>query len=74
MRACHTMRRKTKARTRRIASPDDYRRFAEESVQRCFSLPATHKRGRAVALIMAKAWSQLADQAEEWRHDHRSAA
>jgi predicted ATPase len=68
------MRRKTRARTRRIASPDDYRRLAEESVARCFALPATHKRSRAVQLIMAKAWSKLADQTEEWRRDHRSAA
>jgi predicted ATPase len=68
------MRRKAKARTMRIASPDDYRRFAEESVQRCFSLPATRKRSRAVQLIMAKAWAKLADQAEEWRNDHRAAA
>jgi hypothetical protein len=68
------MRRKAKARTRRIASPDDYRRFAEESVQRCFSLPATRKRSRAVQLIMAKAWAKLADQTEEWRNDHRAAA
>jgi hypothetical protein len=69
------MRRKTKAKTGpRIASPDDYRRFAEDSVRRCFSLPATHKRGRAVQLIMAKAWAKLADQAEAWRDDHRAAA
>ena len=69
------MRRKTKAKTRpRIVSPDDYRRFAEESVQRCFSLPASHKRSRAVQLIMARAWAKLADQTEEWRKEHRSAA
>ena len=69
------MRRKTKAKTGpRIASPDDYRRFAEESVQRCFSLPASRKRGRAVQLIMARAWAKLADQAEEWRSEHRAAA
>lgn len=69
------MRRKTRAKSRpRNASPDDYRRFAEESVQRCFSLPASRKRGRAVQLIMARAWAKLADQAEEWRNDHRSAA
>ena len=69
------MRRKTKAKTGpRIASPDDYRRFAEESVRRCLALPATHKRSRAVQLIMAKAWTKLADQTEAWRNDHRSAA
>lgn len=58
----------------RSASPDDYRRFAEESVQRCLALPPQRKRSRAVALIMAKAWAKLADQAEEWRRDHRAAA
>ena len=69
------MRRKAKARIRpQLASPDDYRRFAEESVRRCLALPATHKRSRAVALIMATAWAKLADQTEEWRNDHRSAA
>jgi len=69
------MRRKMRANPgRRIASPDDYRRFAEESVRRCLALPATHKRSRAVALIMAKAWATLADQAEAWRDEHRSAA
>jgi hypothetical protein len=69
------MRRKTRAKTRpRIASPDDYRRFAEDNVRRCLALPATHKRSRAVQLIMAKAWAKLADQAEEWRKDHRAAA
>jgi len=69
------MRRKTKAKTGpRIACPDDYRRFAEESVQRCLSLPASRKRSRAVQLIMARAWAKLADQAEEWRNDHRAAA
>ena len=69
------MRRKTRVNpARRTASPDDYRRFAEESVERCLALPATHKRSRAVQLIMAKAWAKLADQTEEWRRDHRSAA
>jgi hypothetical protein len=69
------MRRKARAGIRsRTASPDDYRRFAEESVRRCLALPATHKRSRAVQLIMAKAWAKLADQAEEWRNEHRSAA
>jgi hypothetical protein len=69
------MRKKTRARIRsQSASPDDYRRFAEESVQRCLALPAARKRRRAVQLIMAKAWAKLADQAEEWRNDHRSAA
>lgn len=69
------MRRKTRARVRpQSASPADYRRFAEESVERCLALPATHKRSRAVQLIMAKAWAKLADQAEALRNDHRSAA
>jgi hypothetical protein len=69
------MRRKAKTKTGpRAVSPADYRRFAEESVQRCLALPATRKRSRAVALIMAKAWAKLADQTEEWRDGHRSAA
>jgi hypothetical protein len=69
------MRRKIRARTGpRIASPDEYRRFAEESVERCLALPARRTRSRAVQLIMAKAWAKLADQAEAWRNDHRSAA
>ena len=68
------MRRKKSARSGpRIASPDDYRRFAEDNVRRCLALPATHKHSRAVQLIMAKAWAKLADQTEEWRRDHRSA-
>lgn len=69
------MRRKTRANPgRRTASPDDYRRFAEESVRRCLALPASRKRSKAVALIMAKAWAKLADQAEDWRNDQRSSA
>ena len=69
------MRRKIKSKARpRPASPDDYRRFAEENVRRCLAMPATRKRSRAVALIMAKAWAQLADQAEAWRKDHSAAA
>ena len=59
---------------RRVASPDDYRRFAEENVRRCLAMPARRKRSRAVALIMAKAWATLADQAEAWRKDHPAAA
>ena len=59
---------------RRPNSPEDYRRFAEESVRRCLAMPARRKRSRAVALIMAKAWAQLADQAEEWRKGHPAAA
>jgi hypothetical protein len=46
-------------------SLDDYRRFAEESVQRCLAMPANHTRGRAVQIILARAWEKLADQAEE---------
>ena len=69
------MRRKAKTNTGpRSDSPEDYRRLAEESMRRCLAMPARRKRGRAVALIMAKAWAQLADQAEEWRKDHPAAA
>jgi hypothetical protein len=69
------MRRKAKpAITRSAASPNDYRRFAEESVERCLALPARRKRSRAVQLLMAKAWAKLADQTEEWRRERRSAA
>ena len=69
------IRRKATTRTRpRAVSPDDYRRLAEDSVRRCLALPANHKRSRAVALIMAKAWAKLADQTEEWRKDHHRAA
>ena len=69
------MRKKMKTRSGpRPISPDEYRHFAEESVRRCLALPANRKRSRAVALIMAKAWAQLADQAEEWRKDHPAAA
>jgi hypothetical protein len=69
------MRKKPDVRIRsRTASPDDYRRFAEESVRRCLALPESRRRSRAVQLIMAKAWAKLADQAEEWRKDHRSSA
>ena len=69
------MRRKMRTKAGlRPNSPEDYRRFAEESVRRCLAMPARRKRGRAVALIMAKAWAQLADQAEEWRKEHPAAA
>lgn len=69
------MRRKIRTKAgRRPASPDDYRRFAEENVRRCLAMPARRKQSRAVALIMAKAWAQLADQAEAWRNDHSAAA
>jgi hypothetical protein len=69
------MRRKIKSNGgRRAASPDDYRRFAEENVRRCLAMPTRRKQSRAVALIMAKAWAQLADQAEDWRKDHPAAA
>jgi len=52
------MRRKLKAKPGpRPNSPEDYRRFAEESVRRCLAIPARRKRSRAVQLIMAKAWS-----------------
>jgi hypothetical protein len=59
---------KPKAR-RRIASPDDYRRFAEESVRRCLAMPTRRKQGRAVQLMLARAWAKLADQAEERRRE-----
>ena len=68
------MRRKLKAKPGRPNSPEDYRRFAEDSMRRCLAMPARRKRSRAVQLIMAKAWSQLADQAEAWRKEHPAAA
>jgi len=64
------MRRNMKMTRYRPASPDDYRRFAEESVRRCLQMPASRKRGRAVQLILARAWDKLADQAEDWRRAH----
>jgi hypothetical protein len=68
------MRRKAEAGIRPAASPDDYRRFAEDNVRRCLALPTRRKRSRAVQLMMAKAWAKLADQAEAWRNEHRAAA
>jgi hypothetical protein len=69
------MRKKAKTeRQRRPASPDDYRRFPEESLRQCLEMPARRKRSRAVQLILAKAWDRLADQAEEWRRQHPPAA
>ena len=56
------------------ASPEDYRRFAEESVERCLAMPSNRRRGRAVQLILAKAWAKLADQAEERRRGERPPA
>jgi hypothetical protein len=64
---------KTKARLQ-PASPNDYRRFARESVRRCLAMPANHTRSRAVQIILARAWDKLADQAEEWRRRHRPPA
>jgi hypothetical protein len=55
---------------RPATSPDDYRRFAEESAQRCLEMPSNHTRGRSVQIIMARAWDKLADQAEEWHSQH----
>ena len=56
------------------ASPDDYRRFAEDSVRQCLAMPANHTRSRAVQIILAKAWDKLADQAEAWRRQQPPAA
>jgi len=69
------MRSKSKIKTRlQPASPDDYRRFARESVRRCLETPANHTRSRAVQIILARAWDKLADQAEEWHRRHRPSA
>jgi hypothetical protein len=69
------MRRKSKVEARdQSISPDDYRRLAQESVERCLAMPANHTRSRAVQIIMAKAWDKLADQAEELRRHQSSAA
>lgn len=72
------MRHKTKPRAKRVeraVSPADYREFAAASVRRCLAMPVNRRQGRAVQLIMAKAWAKLADQTEEWRREHpRSAA
>jgi hypothetical protein len=70
------MRREARTRAKgRSPSPDEYRQFAAESVRRCLDMPINRKRGRAVQLILAKAWAKLADQAEEWRaRDPPSAA
>jgi hypothetical protein len=69
------MRRNLKHKPRRAGSPDDYRRFAEESVRRCLAMPPRRKHSRAVQLMLARAWAKLADQAEELRRQHsRSAA
>jgi len=69
------MRRKPRARGKGGApSPADYRQFAAESVRRCLDMPLNRKRGRAVQLILAKAWAKLADQAEEWRERHPPSA
>jgi len=68
------MRRKSKAEAPHYPiSTDDYRRFAQESVERCLAMPANHTRSRAVQIILAKAWDKLADQAEEL-HRHQSSA
>ena len=68
------MRRNLKHRARRVVSPDDYRRFAEESVRRCLAMPTRRKQSRAVQLMLARAWSKLADQAEELKKHQPSAA
>jgi hypothetical protein len=69
------MLRKTNAKSRhQPASPDDYRRFAQESVLRCLKMPANRTRSRAVQIILARAWDKLADQAEEVRKRDRPPA
>ena len=68
------MRRNLKHRARRAVSPEDYRQFAAESVRRCLAMPIRRKRGRAVQLMLARAWAKLADQAEEVRRHHPPAA
>ena len=68
------MRRNLKHTGRRAASPDDYRRFAEESVRRCLAMPTRRKQSRAVQLMLARAWAKLADQAEELRKQPSAAA
>jgi hypothetical protein len=62
------MRSKSKSEAPRYpTSPDEYRRFAQESAERCLALPANRTRSRAVQIILARAWDKLADQAEELR-------
>jgi hypothetical protein len=68
------MRRNLKHKARRAGSPDDYRRFAEESVKRCLAMPTRRKHSRAVQLMLARAWAKLADQTEELRRQPPSAA
>ena len=68
------MRRNLNHKARRAGSPDDYRRFAEESVRRCLAMPTRRKQSRAVQLMLARAWAKLADQAEELRQHPPSAA
>jgi hypothetical protein len=68
------MHRNLKHRARRAGSPDDYRRFAEESVRRCLAMPTRRKHSRAVQLMLAKAWAKLAEQAEELRSQHQPPA
>jgi len=64
---------KPKTRLRAI-TPEDYRRFAVDSMRRCLAMPSNRSRSRAVQLMLAKAWDRLADQAEEWRKQHPPAA
>ena len=68
------MRRNLKHKARRVTSPDDYRKFAAESVRRCLAMPVRRKQSRAVQLMLARAWAKLADQAEELRRRQPSAA
>jgi hypothetical protein len=69
------MRSKSKTETHpHPVSPDDYRRFAEESVRQCLEMPANRTRSRAVQIILARAWDKLADQADELRRQHQPTA
>lgn len=49
------------------ASPEDYRQFAVDSVRRCLAMPTHLTDSRVLQLMLAKAWHELADQAEELR-------
>ena len=64
---------KTKVRLQPV-SPEDYRRFAEDSARQCLAMPANHTRIRAVQIILARAWDKLADQAEERHRKHQASA
>jgi DNA-binding transcriptional regulator/RsmH inhibitor MraZ len=65
------MRKKIKVRDqkRRAVSPEEYRRFAQDSIKQLFALPIRHKRSRSVQIMLARAWDKLADQAEERQNE-----